>query len=170
MSDSPLQKMPLFSKHVKIVIVGLIIFAGCFWAIQSREVGRYQFFVKDNNVYSYVYVLDTKTSRLFLRSIFDMDMKAGRLFRHLPEEKAICLDLGTVNHPLQIESESTSGYETWKAENERMKVADGSSDGHNAKENWWEQDKIVSESQKATKAQNDIFDQIEEEVRPLEGR
>jgi len=104
MSDIPIQKMPLFSRNVKIVILSLFIFAisvGCFWSAQSgksEEIGRYQFFVKDNNAFAYVYILDTKTSRLFLRSIFDT--KTRRLVRHFPKGENICLDFGTVNQPL----------------------------------------------------------------------
>ena len=104
MSDIPIQKMPLFSRNVKIVILSLFIFAifaGCFWSFQSgksEEVGRYQFFVKDNNAFAYVYVLDTKTSRLFLRSIYDV--KARQLFRHFPKGENIFWDFGTVNQPL----------------------------------------------------------------------
>ena len=104
MSDIPIQKMPLFSRNVKIVVLSLFIFAisaGCFWSFQSgksEEVGRYQFFVKDNNVFAYVYVLDTKTSRLFLRNIYDAE--ARELFRHSPKGENIFWDFGTVNQPL----------------------------------------------------------------------
>jgi len=137
MSDIPIQKMPLFSRNVKIVVLSLFIFAisaGCFWSFQSgksEEVGRYQFFVKDNKAYAYVYVLDTKTSRIFLRSIFDL--KTGRIFREtFSESKIICLDFGTVNQPLNPHTEE-----------------------HIAKQNRWEDAPIVSKAPTA-----DIFDKI----------
>ncbi len=104
MSDIPIQKMTLFSRNVKIVVLSLFIFAisaVCFWSFQSgksEEAGRYQFFVKDNNVFAYVYVLDTKTSRLFLRNIYDAE--ARELFRHSPKGENIFWDFGTVNQPL----------------------------------------------------------------------
>ena len=54
----------------------------------SDEVGRYQFFVKDNNIFSYVYVIDTKTGRIYLRHIFDSE--TGELLRtNMPEGKKI---------------------------------------------------------------------------------
>ena len=99
MSDIPIQKMPLFSRNVKIVVLSLFIFAisaGCFWSFKSgksEEVGRYQFFAE----HPFVYIFDTKTSRLFLRKISDEKrVLAGQDF---PKGENICLDLGTVNEP-----------------------------------------------------------------------
>lgn len=149
MSDIPIQKMPLFSRNVKIVVFSLFIFVisvGCFWSFQSgksEEVGRYQFFVKDNNAFAYVYVLDTKTSRLFLRSIFDT--KTRRLVRQgFSKGENIFWDFGTVNQPLNPHTEE-----------------------HIAKQNRWEDAPIVSKApswrDKATlveQAPKDIFDQI----------
>lgn len=105
MSDIPIQKMPLFSINVKIVVLSLFIFAifvSCFWSAQSGKsegVGRYQFFVKDNNVFADVYIFDTKTSRLFLRTVVDRETKRF-LRENRTKGETFCLDFGTVNQPL----------------------------------------------------------------------
>lgn len=52
--------------------------------IGDNNSGRYRSFVSKDS--TCVYIFDKKTSRLFLRGLF--------------EGKAVCLDLGTVNQPL----------------------------------------------------------------------
>ena len=67
---------------ISISILSLILSIG--GLIKNVNVGRYQVFDCD----SFVYIIDTKTSRLFIRSLF-------------PEEgKAICFDFGTLDKPL----------------------------------------------------------------------
>ncbi len=138
MSDNPIQKIPFFLRDFQIVVISLfifVIFAGCFLAVKScnlEEVGRYQLIVKDN--FSCVCIFDTKTSRLFLRNILD-----ERIIALFNKDFPICLDLGTVNKPIQIESKdvnnTTDGFSKWQKENQRIKASGGFYEENNEKQN-----------------------------------
>jgi hypothetical protein len=104
MDENHLKNMPLFPRYVLIVFFILFVvtsLVGCFWAVESAinkinlgDVGRYQLFAPAN--FPCVYILDTKTSRLFMRGTLD---ELG----DVASSKVMYFDLGTVNETITIE-------------------------------------------------------------------
>jgi len=111
---------PKHTERYILLAIGISILSLTFSIISlmsGNDAGRYQSFVMED---ACVYTFDTKTSRLFLRGF--------------TERGVVCVDLGTMDRPLErfkssVNQRDTSGFEAWKAENRRLGFAPSADKG-----------------------------------------
>ena len=101
LKDCSMIKQEQLRYYILLVIVLSFLFLALYIVSQRQKVGRYQFFVNDGG---FIYILDTKTSRIFLRR---SDRNMVDLISASNIEKTVCLDLGTVKKPVSTMANNT---------------------------------------------------------------